>query len=149
MFSGMVVGVNGVELFLLGRTLMRIGERAMPEVGRRGARVVLVVLSDVVEHPDSAIGEIAERTGLPQSQVSAAVARLREGGAVETHTDPADRRRALVRQAREVSARVAEVRETTIEAALAAALADTRRVPEVTALLEALSAHLDPRRTRD
>lgn len=142
--------MNGVELFLLGRTLMKIGEDAMPVppagAGQRAGstRMVLVVLSDIVEHPDSAIGEIAVRTGLPQSQVSLAVARLREAGSVETRSDPADRRRMLVRQARRLSDRVAKVRETTIEGALATALGteDPRQVAKITATLENLAKRL-------
>jgi DNA-binding IclR family transcriptional regulator len=39
-----------------------------------------MVLIDVSEHADSSIGEIAARTGFPQSHVSASVARLRELG---------------------------------------------------------------------
>ncbi|MFI6446712.1 MarR family transcriptional regulator [Kitasatospora sp. NPDC050543] len=146
--------MNGVELFLLGRTLMKIGEEAMPApapapgAGRPSGstRSVLIVLSDVVGHPDSAIGEIAARTGLPQSQVSTAVAGLRETGSIETVADPADRRRLLVRQAAEVSARVAEVRSAGIDDALAAALGDgePQRLQEVTAALEVLARHLTP-----
>ncbi|MFC7649112.1 MarR family transcriptional regulator [Streptosporangium lutulentum] len=90
------MNVNGVELFLLGRTLMKIGEEAMPTEGigdhSTGVRTVLIVVSDLREHPDSSVGEIAKRTGLPQSAVSAAVARLREAGSVVTMTDPGDRR---------------------------------------------------------
>ncbi|MCX5213803.1 MarR family transcriptional regulator [Kitasatospora sp. NBC_00240] len=144
--------MNGVELFLLGRTLMKIGEEALPQPagdhGRRpgGTRSVLVVLSDIVEHPDSAVGEIAARTGLPQSQVSTAVARLKEAGSITTAPDPADRRRLLARPAAEPSARVAEVRTGTIDTALAAALGtdDPARVEEVTAALDILARHLTP-----
>ncbi|WP_406835316.1 MarR family winged helix-turn-helix transcriptional regulator [Streptomyces sp. AHU1] len=153
--------MNGVELFLLGRTLMKIGEAAMPEPegGERhggGVRSVLIVASDVAAHPGSAVGEIAARTGLPQSQVSTSVARLKEAGAVVTAPDPADRRRLLVRQAPELSARVAEVRATTIEDALATALADSTPEDrkEVADALEVLARHLSPHssarvRTRD
>ncbi|MEU5696559.1 MarR family transcriptional regulator [Actinosynnema sp. NPDC020468] len=141
--------MNGVELFLLGRALTRIGERAMPDAGRRGTRVVLVVLADVVEHPDSAIGEIAERTGLPQSQVSTAVARLREAGSVATAPDPADRRRMLVRQADVVSERVARVRATRVDDAVADALGSPERVPEVVDLLERLAGVLGTRPAAD
>ncbi|WP_433474900.1 MarR family transcriptional regulator [Spirillospora sp. CA-142024] len=139
--------MNGVELFLLGRTLMKIGEEAMPSPrdGRRGGtRAVLIVLSDIVVHPDSAVGEIAERTGLPQSQVSTAVARLRETGSVVAAPDPDDRRRSLVRVADEPSERVAEVRATTIDVALAAALGGDEHVGEVTAALETLARRLSP-----
>lgn len=114
--------MNGVELYLLGRTLMKIGERALPDVGRGGHGGVLVVLSDVLDNPDSTVGEIATRTGLPQSAVSMAVARLREAGSLEAATDPRDRRRTLVRRADHESDRVAQVRETSIDEALGRAL---------------------------
>ncbi|TDD66323.1 MarR family transcriptional regulator [Actinomadura darangshiensis] len=143
--------MNGVELFLLGRTLMKIGEEAMPaprDGGAGGTRAVLIVLSDIVVHPDSAVGEITERTGLPQSQVSTAVARLRETGSVVTAPDPRDRRRSLVRAAEEPSERVAEVRATGIDAALERALGGTEHAGEVTTALETLARRLPPRRPR-
>jgi DNA-binding MarR family transcriptional regulator len=142
--------MNGVELFLLGRTLMKIGEEAMPTEGlpkyTTSVRTVLIVASDILAHPDSAIGEIAARTGLPQSQVSGAVARLREAGSIVTAPDPRDRRRMLVRQAPGVSERVAVVRSTPIDGALAAALGadDPEEVAEVTAMLETLAGRLTP-----
>ncbi|WP_433146674.1 MarR family transcriptional regulator [Actinomadura nitritigenes] len=139
--------MNGVELFLLGRTLMKIGEEAMPAPRggpAGGTRAVLIVLSDIAGHPDSAIGEIAERTGLPQSQVSTAVARLRKTGSVVTAPDPDDRRRSLVRKADEVSERVAEVRATTIDAALVTALGGSEHLAEVTNALDVLARHLSP-----
>ena len=93
--------MNGPELFRLGRLLMQTGVQATPHAGFRdlpkGVRIVLV---DVHEHPDSTIGQIVERTGFPQSHVSAAVARLRESGALVTTTDPGDRRRTIVRPVR-------------------------------------------------
>jgi DNA-binding MarR family transcriptional regulator len=145
-------GMNGVELFVLGRALMKIGADALPEPpGGEGryagsARMVLIVASDIAEHPDSAVGEIAARTGLPQSQVSTAIARLKEAGSVQTSPDPVDRRRALVRQSDTVSARVAEVRATGIDAALVAALGsdDPQRLKEVSDALEVLARHLGP-----
>ncbi|MFJ3901621.1 MarR family winged helix-turn-helix transcriptional regulator [Streptomyces sp. NPDC090025] len=143
--------MNGVQLFLLGRALMKLGEEALPEPPGDGAarqpgsnRVVLVVASDIAAHRDTTVGEIATRTGLPQSQVSTAVARLKEAGSVETAPDPADRRRTLVRQAGEVSTRVAEVRATSIERQLAAALGtdDPDSLGEVTAALDLLARRL-------
>lgn len=144
--------MNGVELFLLGRTLMKIGESAVPEpeggASRYGGSVrsVLIVASDLTTHPDSAVGEIATRTGLPQSAVSTAVARLKEAGAVITAPDPADRRRLLVRQAPHLSDRVAEVQATSIDDALAAALgenADPEHLKEINEALDVLSRHLN------
>ncbi|RZT17229.1 DNA-binding MarR family transcriptional regulator [Kribbella sp. VKM Ac-2569] len=142
--------MNGVELFLLGRALMKIGEDALPEPPggaakyAGSARMVLIVASDIAEHPASAVGEIAARTGLPQSQVSTAIARLKEAGSVITTTDPADRRRALVSQAPDVSDRLAQVRATSIEPALAAALGtdDPARVAEVARTLQQLARDL-------
>ncbi|WP_416562651.1 MarR family winged helix-turn-helix transcriptional regulator [Nocardia testacea] len=142
--------MNGVELFLLGRTLMKIGEEAMPTQGlpqySTSVRSVLIVASDIVEHPGSAVGEIAARTGLPQSQVSGCVARLREAGAVVSEPDPADRRRVLIRQAPQASDRVDTVRATTIDTALAAALGtdDPEEVAGVVSALETLARRLTP-----
>lgn len=142
--------MNGVELFLLGRTLMKIGEEALPTEGigdqPGSVRTVLIVVSDVRAHPGSAIGEIATRTGLPQSAVSAAVTRLRQAAAVVTEPDPRDRRRLLINPAPEISDRVEQVRSTTIDAALAKALdsADPRHVAKVAALLDELAQHLTP-----
>ncbi|MBI1844578.1 MAG: MarR family transcriptional regulator, partial [Actinobacteria bacterium] len=58
-----------------------------------GVRLVLV---DVFEHPGTTIGQIAARTGFPQSHVSSAVARLRTAEVLITEADPRDRRRTLV-----------------------------------------------------
>jgi len=146
----MLVVVNGVELFLLGRTLMKIGEESLPPppggttryVG--SDRTVLVVASDIADHSDTTVSEIVSRTALPQSQVSSAVARLKEAGSVETVPDPSDRRRVLVRQAAQTSERVAQVRATGIDVALTAALGsdDPRRLTEVTEALDVLALHL-------
>lgn len=144
-----MAGVNGVDLYLLGRALMKIGEEALPEPpsgeGRYAgsARMVLIVAGDIAEHPATAVGEIAARTGLPQSQVSTAIARLKESGAVETTPDPTDRRRALVTGTTDG---LAEVRATTISPALTAALDDPKRVAEVIGLLEQLARVLLPDR---
>ncbi len=147
--------MNGVDLFLLGRALMKLGEDALPEPpGGAGkyagsARMLLIVASDIAEHPESAVGEIAARTGLPQSQVSAAIARLKEADAVQTVPDPADRRRALISQTPAVSDRLAQVRATGIDDALATAIGtdDPARVAEVARALEQLARALLPDRT--
>ncbi|MEV6583987.1 helix-turn-helix domain-containing protein [Streptomyces sp. NPDC051582] len=142
--------MNGVQLFLLGRTLMKIGEEAIPDggVGERttSTRSVLIVMLDVYAHPDTTVGEIAVRSGLPQSAVSACVARLRETGSVVAATDPRDRRRTLVRRNPEVSDRRAEVAAATIDGALSSALGttDPAELAEVVALLEALAERLSP-----
>jgi DNA-binding MarR family transcriptional regulator len=142
--------VNGVDLFLLGRTLMKIAEEALPNEGLDdqpgSVRTVLIVVSDVRAYPGSAIREIVARTGLPQSAVSAAVARLREAGAVVTEPDARDRRRTRVLPASEISDRVEQVRSTPVDAAVAKAMdtADADRVAEVISLLDQLARHLSP-----
>ncbi|WP_330301431.1 MarR family transcriptional regulator [Streptomyces sp. NBC_00503] len=154
--------MDGIELFLLGRALMKLGEEALPEPPggsgqyAGGTRSVVIVAGDIAAHPDTTVGETAQRTGLPQSQVSGAVARLREAGSVETAPDPADRRRTLVRPAPGTSARVAAVRAagtSKVEEALARALtpaepdlgAEPAQLAEVTRALELLARHLVPR----
>ncbi|WP_328455597.1 MarR family transcriptional regulator [Streptomyces sp. NBC_00386] len=142
--------MNGAELFLLGRTLMKIGEEAIPAegAGRRSTstRSMLIVMLDVYANPDTTVGEVAVRTGLPQSAVSACVARLREAGSVLTATDPADRRRSLIRRNPEVTGRRAEVAATPIDAALGAALGteDGAAIAETVDLLERLAERLSP-----
>lgn len=141
-----------VQLFLLGRTLMKIGEEALPDLPpgadthRVGTRAALVVLSDLLGHPDTSVSAIAVRTGLPQSQVSSAVARLKDAGSIVTAPDPADGRRQLIRTAPQVSERVSEVRASRIDGALAAALGtdDPGRLREVAAALDVLARHLTP-----
>src|ERR1041384_3483076 len=95
-----VQSVNGVELFLLGRTLMKLGEDSLPTDGlppqSGSTRTVLVALFDLMEHGESSVSEIVSRTGLPQSQVSTAVARLRDAERVTTAPDIVDRRRVLL-----------------------------------------------------
>ena len=67
-----------------------------------------MVLIDVFENPGSTIGQIVERTGLPQSHVSNSVARLREADVVTTNSDPADGRRTLVSPSRSQRAKAAQ-----------------------------------------
>ncbi|WNI33639.1 helix-turn-helix domain-containing protein [Streptomyces sp. ITFR-6] len=141
-----------VQLFLLGRTLMKIGEEALPELPpgadthRAGTRAALVVLSDLLGHPDTSVSAIAVRTGLPQSQVSGAVARLKDAGSIVTAPDPADGRRQLIRPAPRTSERVSEVRASRIDDALATALGtdDPERLREVAEAVDVLARHLTP-----
>lgn len=125
---------------------MKIGEEAMP-TDAGGVRTVLIVVADLREHEETSVGEIATRTGLPQSAVSAAVARLRETGAIVTAPDPRDRRRQIIRHAPEMSPRVAEVRAAPIGPALSAVLGavDQAEVDDVVATLEDLARRLTPK----
>jgi len=139
--------VNGLELFLLGRKLMKIGEDAIPRVGfHQLPTSVRSIMVDVFEHPDSSVGEITARTRFPQSHVSSAVARLRDAGIFVTTVDPKDRRRTLVRASPDVPRRAAQIASAPIDPVLAAALgtADQREITEVVRSLEALAQRLTP-----
>ncbi len=140
--------MNGPELFLLGRKLMKLGEEATPSSSgwRRMPTSVRSVLVDAYEHPGSSISEITERTGFPQSHVSASVARLREAGALISTTDPADRRRTLVSPNPEVVRNVPHLEWTPVDAVLARAIqgGDPAEVPEAVAALELLARLLTP-----
>ena len=141
--------MNGFELFLLGRTLMKLGEEAMPPSGfRRMPASVRSVLVDVYEHPGSSVSEITARTGFPQSHVSASVSRLREAGALITAADPADRRRTLVSPNPEIRRRLPSMAWVPVDAVLARAVGsgDPGEVAEAVAALELLARllSLDP-----
>ncbi|MGY4719658.1 MarR family winged helix-turn-helix transcriptional regulator [Naumannella huperziae] len=137
--------MNGVDLFLLGRVLMRVAEESLPADGRTGdVRVGLIVASDIADHPGTSASEIVARTGLPQSRVSGAITRLRTAGAIDASPDPADGRRILISPAQTISKRVAEVRATSIAAALTEAMGDPDpdQVADAIAMLEQLGRAL-------
>jgi DNA-binding MarR family transcriptional regulator len=138
--------MNAVELYLLGRKLMKLAEEALPKPGTGGPPTsVRMILIDIAEHPDSSVGEIAFRTGFPQSHVSASVARLREFGALVTSIDPRDRRRTLTRVApgiRQRSQRAAVPVDSALSAALGSS--DPTEVEEVIEALDGLAARLMP-----
>lgn len=139
--------VNGLELLVLGRTLMKLAGSAMPALGDESLPAsVRSVLVDVTQHPDSSVGEIATRTGFPQSHVSAAVARLQEHGSVVTSPDPRDRRRTLVRPNPAARPPLLIVSGAPADDVLLAALDDPRALPEVQAALRTLHRHLVPGR---
>jgi DNA-binding MarR family transcriptional regulator len=97
-------------------------------------------VGDLAENPGSSIGEITERTGLPQSHVSQSVARLRKRGAVQTASDPRDGRRTLVRLSPGVAERAAQVGSREADEALRAAmrLTDPEELAAAVATLEAM-----------
>lgn len=139
--------MNAFQLFQLGRKLAKLGAQAMPgtEMQQVGASV-RTILSDVSQHPGSSISEITARTELPQSQVSACVAQLRESGVVETSTDPRDRRRTIVHPAPEALQRRRERHFAAIDAVLAEAIgtgnpADVERARAALEVLTELLLH--------
>jgi DNA-binding MarR family transcriptional regulator len=100
---------------------------------------VLLILTDAFARPDSSVGEIAARTGLPQSYVSETVAKMRERGAFQTRPDPADGRRTLVKVSDTVPETVTRLGAAPVDDALISALGDPP--PETAAqLLAALTA---------
>ncbi|MEV4314880.1 MarR family transcriptional regulator [Actinocrispum sp. NPDC049592] len=134
--------MDGIELLHLGRRLVKIAEAAIPANASFHALPVSVraVMIDVFEHPGTSIQEIIQRTGYPQSHVSASVTRLREGGVFITTTDPKDRRRTLVRASPDVPAR-AQRFSVPVDDAVAAAVG-AGNAAEVLAALETLARHL-------
>jgi DNA-binding MarR family transcriptional regulator len=139
--------VNGLELFLLGRKLMKLGEEAIPPSGfHQMPASVRSVLVDVYEHPGSSVSEITARTGFPQSHVSASVTRLREAGGLITATDPADRRRTVVSPNPEVRRGASSMLWEPVDAVLARAIGtgDPGQTAEAVAALELLARLLTP-----
>ncbi len=137
--------MNGVQLFLLGRQLMKLGQESMPRAGfPKLPASVQSILIDALEHPYSTVGDITRRTGFPQSHVSVSIARLQKGGALVTEVDPIDRRRTLVRPASGVIEGVAERVSVPIDAALSRAIgtSDPRVLADAIDTLESLADRL-------
>jgi hypothetical protein len=111
--------VNALDCHLLGRRLMKIGEAAMRGDAPTVPAGLRLIATDIAEHAGSSIGEIAARTGLPQSYVSTSVARLRDRNAVQTAADPADGRRTLITLSESVPARAAQRGGVSIDGVLA------------------------------
>lgn len=130
------------ELIVLGRQLAEIGTTAM-----RGARLpagavpsgISMVGADVLEHPSTSIGEIADRTGLRQRYVSQAVAKLRDQGVVETAPDPRDARRTRVRLAASHPERVTVAASAPVDQALRDSLGPGTDRETAIAILAALT----------
>lgn len=99
---------------------------------------------DVFANPDASIGEIAARTGLPQSHASESVARFRDKGAFETRPDPSDGRRTLVRLSSSVPQTIARFGTVAADGALVEALGDVDRgtAADLVAALESVAALL-------
>jgi DNA-binding MarR family transcriptional regulator len=142
------MSMNGLELFLLGRKLAKMGIETIPSSALNefppSAQAVLI---DVLEYPNSSIGEIAKRTELPQSQVSAAATMLEERCLLETVSDPKDGRRTLVRGAPGVGRKIRKKVDVSIDQTLADALASTdpNDLAQALEALEFLSLRLTPR----
>jgi DNA-binding transcriptional ArsR family regulator len=135
--------MNALDLIMLGRQLTKIGEEVLRGPAGPAEHMPAgpsLVLRDVFAHPDSSIGDITARTGLPQSYVSESVARLREQGILETSSDPGDGRRTLVRVSARHPRTVAAKGSASVDAALAGALGEPEGSPGVTEIIATLTA---------
>ncbi len=136
--------MDGFELYDLARKLMRIAEDALPDPTgmRQLSPGVRQVMTDVFEHPDTLITEIADRTGFPASHVATSVATLRDRGAVTTTADPDHPGRTSVRLA--ARRRTADRAAARIDERLAAAagIQDPDQAKEVVGTLEKLALQL-------
>jgi DNA-binding MarR family transcriptional regulator len=129
----------------MSRWLGKIAEETMrPPDFPVSAPGVRLILMDVFANPDSPIGEIASRTGLPQSYVSESVSRLREAGAMETRVDTADGRRTLVRVSESVPKTVARLGAVSVDGALIEAMGEVEagEAEGLVQSLEAMAKHL-------
>jgi MarR family 2-MHQ and catechol resistance regulon transcriptional repressor len=89
--------VNAADLHRLARVLREIALTVTAIPGEESVSAgTMAIVEDVYRNASSAIGDIAERTGLAQSLVSKTVARLRERGLFTVGQDPRDGRRTLV-----------------------------------------------------
>jgi DNA-binding MarR family transcriptional regulator len=134
------------DLFRLGRQLTKIAEDAMRSTAAPSTPPgVRLILMDVHAEPGSSIGQIATRTGLPQSYVSESVARLRDQGVFETWADPADGRRTLVGIGADVPRAVARAGAASVDRALIAAAGTGNSAADrkLIAGLEALAIRLN------
>jgi DNA-binding MarR family transcriptional regulator len=135
--------VKAHDLFRLGRQLTKIAETAMRSAAEAPSTPpgVRLILADVSAEPGSSIGQIAARTGLPQSYVSESVARLRDQGVLATWADPADGRRTLVGVDPAIPRAVARAGAVPVDEALIDAGADHALIVS----LETLAGRLDAR----
>ncbi|MDB5066851.1 MAG: MarR family transcriptional regulator [Chloroflexi bacterium] len=137
------------ELYRLGRRLQDLADKAMGDGRSFDFSVAeVIVISDVLDHGDSTIGDLASRTGFAQSRVSTVVAALRDRGWIETAVDEADRRCTRVTLPEEVRRRATEARTKSATPVLAAALAELspERRDDVIAALEELHRALQGHR---
>ncbi|TWP52021.1 winged helix DNA-binding protein [Lentzea tibetensis] len=129
--------MDGGRLHRLGRRLIELSRQATGPAGDLTAGE-LAVVEDVVRHPDSAVGEIARRTGFVQSHVSASVARLAERGVLTSRPDPADGRRSLLKITDRAMAAIARRARRQVDEAVLAAFPNPADARRVLALLDEL-----------
>lgn len=83
-------GMNVGELIILGRQLTSIGTAALRDAQDPSGAIpagISMVGSDLLLHPATSVGEIAQRTGLRPPFVEECVSKLRDQGVAETSQD--------------------------------------------------------------
>jgi DNA-binding MarR family transcriptional regulator len=135
--------MDGVRLHRLGKRLIDLAREVTTEAGGSSLTPCEVaVLEDVLQNPDSPVGDIQARTGFAQSHVSASVARLKDRGLIETVPDPADRRRTRVRLAAHTRRAILARAGRPAEDIIARAVADPVTAERVSDLLDELACLL-------
>ena len=140
-----VSDVDALELIVLGRRLAKIGERVLRGSGDRALPTgVGLVMEDVFAPPDSSVGEITARIGLPQSYVSELISQLRNMKMIQTRADAVDARRTLVRVHPDNPREIVRRGAVSIDRALADALGETdaTTIIEEIGILESIAARL-------
>ncbi|MEU1981885.1 helix-turn-helix domain-containing protein [Nocardia sp. NPDC019395] len=85
------------RLHRLGRRLVELSRQVQLEPGDiRPSPAEELIISDVMFHSNSTVGDVVARTGYAQSYVSKCVADLVERGLLVTSTDESDRRRTII-----------------------------------------------------
>ena len=84
-------------MYFLARYLLAAARRTIvPEAEGHLSGSERLVLEDLVEAAPTTINEISQRTQIAQSRVSAIIAEWRKRGAIDTSSDPNDRRKTVV-----------------------------------------------------
>ncbi|MFI5719296.1 MarR family transcriptional regulator [Nocardia sp. NPDC051750] len=85
------------RLHRLGRRLVELSRQVQLEPGDvRPSPAEGLIITDVMFHSNSTVGDVVARTGYAQSYVSKCVASLVERGLLVTSTDESDRRRTVI-----------------------------------------------------
>jgi DNA-binding MarR family transcriptional regulator len=140
--------VTAGQLHRLARLLREVALIGTADPGEPAPAPGLVaVTEDIARHPATTVAEIATRTGLAQSLVSTAVAKLKAAGVVQSQPDQNDRRR--VRLAITPAARThvfADRGGREIATALHERFPDLppERIATIEALLDQLATELQP-----
>ncbi len=89
--------MDASDLYFVARYLLAAARRTIvPQADGQLSGTERLVLEDLVESAPTSVVDIARRTQIAQSRVSAIIATWRGRGAINVSLDPKDRRRTLV-----------------------------------------------------